>query len=123
MTSASQTWQRSILLIAALAVVVYGLLSALDAPHYTYTGYSRSGSRIVKIEDGSPAAAAGLQPGDVLDSVNGIPLRRIGDLEHRLTTGEVWRLVVRRDGTILAPNLTPTGQPAIEMVRARKPAP
>lgn len=119
MTNASQTWQRNILLTAALAIVMYGLFSALDAPHYTYTGYSRRGSTIVKVEGGSPAAAAGLRPGDTVDSVNGVPLRRIGDLEHRLTTGEIWQLAVRRNGTILTLNLTPTGQPAIEIIRAR----
>jgi len=119
MTNASQTWRRAVFLAAALAVLMLGLFSALDAPHYTYTGYSRSGSRIVQVEDGSPAAAAGLRPGDELDSVNGIPLRGIGDLEHRPTAGEIWRLVVRRNGAILPLQLSPTGQPAIELVRAR----
>ncbi len=119
MTNASQTWQRNIFLTAALAVFMLGLFSALEAPHYIYTGYSRSGSRVVKVEDGSPAAAAGLRPGDELDSVNGTPLMSIGELEHRPTDGEIWRLVARRNGAILTLQLLPTGQPAIEVARAR----
>lgn len=43
MGDASPTWQRNVLLTAALAVVVLGEFAAMDAPHYTYTGYSRSG--------------------------------------------------------------------------------
>jgi len=119
MTNASRTWQRNILLTAALAVLMLGLFAALEAPRYTYTGYTRNGSRVVKVDDGSPAAAAGLRPGDRLDSVNGIPLRSIGDLEHRLIAGDTWQLVVRRNGAILTLRLSPTGQPAIEVVRAR----
>ncbi len=119
MMNASQASQRNIFLTAALAVFVLGWFSALEAPHYTYTGYSRSGGRVVNVDDGSPAAAAGLRPGDELDSVNGIPLRSIGDLEHRPTAGEIWRLVVRRNGAILTLQLFPTGQPALEVVRAR----
>ena len=119
MASTSHTWQRNTFLTAALAVITLGLFSALEAPRYTYTGYSRSGSRVVKVDDDSPAVAAGLRLGDELDSVNGIPLRSIGDLEHRLNSGDIWRLVVRRNGTILTLQLSPTGQPPLDVARAR----
>ena len=118
MNYASQTWQR-VFVTVALAVVVLGLFSALDAPHYTYTGYSRSGSRIADVENGSPAAVAGLQSGDVIDSINGIPLKEIWELEHGPTAGESWRVVVRRNGALLQLKLSPTGQPATEVARAR----
>jgi len=39
-----------------------------------------SGVLVVAVEPGSPAEAAGLQPGDVIVEVNGVPVRSVADL-------------------------------------------
>jgi S1-C subfamily serine protease len=46
-----------------------------------------SGVLITTIEPGSPAARAGLQPGDIIVAFDGQPVHGIDDL-HRLLTGE-----------------------------------
>jgi len=43
-----------------------------------------SGAMIVAVEPGSPAEAAGLQPGDVIVEVNGVPVRSVADLAAAL---------------------------------------
>lgn len=115
------TWQRKILSTTALAVVVLGVFSALEAPHFTYTGFSLSGSRVTKVDEASPAAAAGLRPGDVVDSVNGMASTsaEFFILSHRPVTEEVWSLTVQRSGARLRLQLSPTGLPPVDVVRAR----
>ncbi len=44
------------------------------------------GAVIVGVQGGSPAAAAGLQAGDVIVSVNGTPITNAGDLSSALRT-------------------------------------
>lgn len=121
MADAQWTWQRNVLLTTVLAVLVLGVFSALEAPHFTYTGFSLSGSRVTKVDEDSPAAAAGLRPGDVVDSVNGIPITSVEFfiLSHRPVTGEIWSLAVQRGGARLRLQLSPTGLPPIDVVRAR----
>lgn len=121
MANALWTWQRNVSLTAALAVLVLGVFSALEAPHFTYTGFSLSGKRVTKIDEGSPAAAAGLRTGDVVHSVNGISSTsaEFFILSHRPVTDEIWSLAIERSGTQLRLQLSPTGLPAAEVVRAR----
>lgn len=121
MANAQWTWQRNALLTAALAVLVLGAFSALEAPHFTYTGFSLSGRRVTKVDEASPAASAGLRPGDVVDSVNGISTTsdEFFVLSHRPVTKEIWSLAVQRGGTHLTLQLTPTGLPRADVVRAR----
>lgn len=121
MVNAQWTWQRNVLLTTALAVLVLGVFSALEAPHFTYTGFSLSGRRVMKVDEGSPAAAAGLRPGDVVHTVNGIDSTSVEFfiLAHRPVSGEIWSLAVQRSGAHLTLQLSPTGQPPIDVVRAR----
>jgi len=115
------TWQRNVLVTTALAVLVLGVCSALEAPHFTYTGFSVSGNRVTKVDADSPAAAAGLRPGDVVDSVNGMASTSVEFfiLSHRPVTGEIWSLAIHRSGAPLRLQLSPTGLPPVDVVRAR----
>jgi hypothetical protein len=121
MGNAQWTWQRNVLLTTALAALVLGVFSVLEAPHFTYTGFSLSGRRVTKVDTGSPAAAAGLRPGDVVDSVNGISSTSVEFfiLSHRPVTEEIWSLAVQRSGVHLRLQLSPTGLPPVDVVRAR----
>lgn len=119
--SSQWTWQRNVLLAIAAAVLVLGVFSALEAPYFTYTGFSLSGSRVTKVDEGSPAAAAGLRPGDIVESVNGIPSTsaEFFILSHRPVTREMWSLAVQRSGAQLRLLLSPASLPPVDVVRAR----
>jgi hypothetical protein len=119
MANAQWRWQRNVLSAMALAVLVLGVFSAIEAPHFTYTGFS--GRRVTKVDEGGPAAAAGLRPGDIVDSVNGISSTspEFFILSHRPVTEEIWSLAVQRSGVHLRLQLSPTRLPPIDVVRAR----
>ncbi len=62
---------------------------------------STDGVVIVQVQDGSMAAAAGLQPGDVVTEFNGHKIRRDADLRNAigvLPVGEAIRLKIIRNG-------------------------
>ncbi len=70
---------------------------------------------VVSVERGSPAEAAGLRVGDVLVSVDGVPVRYGVDFDIALIgkeAGEDVRLELLRDGRALDRRLTLDGRPA-----------
>ncbi len=72
------------------------------------------GVEVVRVTDGSPAAAAGLRVGDVIASVDGFPIPGIGDLQVALgrhRAGDRAQFVVLRDGA----------RQKIEVVLGRRP--
>jgi regulator of sigma E protease len=60
------------------------------------------------VED-SPAAAAGLKPGDRIAAIDGTPIARFGDIQHlvQLGYGAPMTLTVQRDGQELSLPVTP----------------
>ena len=61
----------------------------------------RAGARIRRVFAGSPAAAAGLAPGDVVRGVNGQVVRNIRDVQAilmRLEAGDEVRITCARRG-------------------------
>ena len=81
---------------ARLGVMVQDLNQALAESF----GLSRpDGALISSVDPDSPAATAGLKPGDVITQVNGSPIERAGDLSNRIgmdepgsrVTLKVWR--------------------------------
>lgn len=90
---------------ASYADFVWGVPQE-TAPLYPTLGVSLAGSaadeptRIIEVEKGSAAAAAGLRAGDVLTEVNGQTLRSLADFRramHRFAWGDVAELAVRRE--------------------------
>ncbi len=76
------------------ASVVAGLTMSAPPP----------GAVILEVDTGSPAARAGLKPGDLVTAFGGTPLRDAVDLKHRialLEIGEVAELGVSRRGSSL----------------------
>ncbi len=78
-------------------------------------GVSRvEGNLVVAVLDGSPAARAGILPGDVLQAFNGKPLRDSVDIRNRLAEmkiGDVVRAKILRDGRTLDVSVTVEEQP------------
>ena len=59
------------------------------------------GVRVAEVSPGSPAAAAGIRPGDVLVSLDGTPLADVRGYSAALKShqaGDTVELTVRRDG-------------------------
>lgn len=93
---------------AAGLVVVWGLLGTLDAGNLPYSGYTTDGNNeVVQVEAGSPAADAGIQVGDVIHSVGGIPVTDVKALNARgrPSIGAVREIMVDRDSGPAALNI------------------
>jgi S1-C subfamily serine protease len=70
----------------------------------------RSGAEIVDVMPGSPAAAAGLRPEDVLVSVDGVPLLGMDDLQRVMGSDAIGRSMtvqVVRDGRLMDVRIVP----------------
>ncbi len=71
----------------------------LSADEYRQFGYPEDSVIVTAIYRDTPAAAAGMQPGDVITEVDGEPVQGAEDLLTRIATrapGQVVRLTVRR---------------------------
>src|SRR5919197_558040 len=70
----------------------------------------RQGLEVVQLLDGSPAAAAGVRPGDLILDLDGRPVQGVGDLQRLLDGEAVGRRMdvrVARNGRLLELGLTP----------------
>ena len=56
------------------------------------------GVAVVSVEDNSYAAAQGFQAGDIIRSVNGAEINRVGDLTRALNSSGRWNIVLERGG-------------------------
>jgi serine protease Do len=56
------------------------------------------GVAIAAVEDNSYAAAQGFQTGDIIRSVNGAEVNRVGDLTRMLNAARSWNIVLERGG-------------------------
>ena len=115
-------WGRSL-----LALLVVGLLLVLGVANIALRAQSHQvedgvlwsdraeGVTVAEIAERSPAARAGLQRGDVLLAVNGVPVERRADVieyQHRGTPGTTLSYTVVRLGTrqVLQVELAPAPQ-------------
>jgi S1-C subfamily serine protease len=92
------------------------LKAQLDAsPNVPFTVNVDSGVLIVEVEPNSPAAAGGLQPGDVVQSINGTAIATGEDVQMMVrdsSVGDRLTMTVQRDGetveTVIQPGSYPT---------------
>jgi hypothetical protein len=105
---------RKLLPVVTVALVVWGVLGALDIRNQTYTGYATDGNNtITQVTDGSPADAAGLETGDYIRSIGGIAVEDVAAAiqRSRPEINEVRTFEVERDGQALGYDLTYTALP------------
>lgn len=96
--------------------VVRGWLGAGNQP-----GAKGPGAAIGSVYEGTPAARAGLRPGDVVEALDGEPLRTFEDLRARVgdrRPGEVVKLRVQRDGSTLELDVTLDAKPETASLEA-----
>jgi len=80
----------------------------------TADGVTRRGAEVMEVSDGSPAAEAGIETGDVVVAVNGKPVGGADSLAayvRAMTSGEQANLMVVRDGGTLSVDVTLATRP------------
>ena len=108
------TKNSSILLIAAVLFIIWGVLGLMDAKNYSYSGYSTDGNNsITQVREGSPAEAAGMQVGDVMKSYDGIAMEdsKAFSKRDRTEIGQTVEIVVDRNGEEQVLQVTYVAQP------------
>ncbi|HJZ84280.1 MAG TPA: sigma 54-interacting transcriptional regulator [Polyangia bacterium] len=100
--------------LAALAYAIAVVVVAWRAPDKGFLAFT--GRRIVDVTPGGPAQRAGLERGDVLRAIDGMPVR--STLEY------AQRLLRRRPGVTVVLDLERAGQPVRAVIQlGRSPAP
>jgi len=105
---------RTTLLVTAGLFAVWGLLSVFDIDDMPFAGYQTDGNNtVVRITAASPAEQAGMQVGDVIRRIAGIPVEDAAAQARLLRPGigEARTYVVERNGTTLNLELTFAGLP------------
>ncbi|PZU53642.1 MAG: RIP metalloprotease RseP, partial [Brevundimonas sp.] len=92
-------WQRA-LIVAAGPLANFALAITIFAILFMTLGAQMTPARVGQVQPGSPAAAAGFQPGDLITAVDG---RRIEDSSEvtravMLSSGDPLRFTVERNG-------------------------
>jgi len=110
--SYKKPWQRAIVLAAGslmnlfLAIIIFTLLAMTGLP-------VSKGAVIRQVADNSPAASAGLQPGDKIRSIDGISIDSPDDIARVIAgkQGQTVTIVVERDGRTISKQVTPRVNP------------
>ena len=85
--------------------ITVGAIDAETAAHYGLPG----GLYITAVSKGSDAEAKGVQPGDILVSINGIPVHSTDDvlsIRDTMRVGDTMTLSLYRDGEALELDIT-----------------
>jgi regulator of sigma E protease len=105
-------WQRFIIAIAGPfmnVVLAVGLLTVVYMVHYEYPAFIDQPGVIAYVKADSPAAHAGLQPGDHILKIGGVqnPTWEAIGLKVMLSPNDALPLTIDRNGQILQTNITP----------------
>jgi regulator of sigma E protease len=96
--------------IIVLAGPAFNLLLAMAIIWFLYLGeVPYVPTRIHQVQEGSPAAAAGLQSGDLIVAIDGRSVRRFHELRERIMSsdGAAMEFSVNRDGNLVRIRVTP----------------
>jgi len=92
----SAKFKMPLIIIGAL-FVIWGIFGLADAPNAPYAGYLADPSNtVIRVDEGSPAEAAGLRIGERIVSINGVSIEDTPALTRmpRAQVGETRTLVV-----------------------------
>lgn len=93
-------WARSAV-VAAGPIANFLLAILIFAAIFMANGRPIIEARISEVEQGSPAAAAGFEPGDLIVAIDGTPIRSFSEVQRIVSgaPGERLQFTVERDGT------------------------
>ncbi|HEV8536457.1 MAG TPA: M50 family metallopeptidase [Candidatus Limnocylindria bacterium] len=107
-------WQQAIVLASGVAMNFVLAIVVLMAAFMIGTNVPTGIVRVDQVAPNSPAAAAGIQPGDIVRAIDDKPITRTSDLHNYVwshTDKEV-TIVIERNGRILDPlKVVPRAQP------------
>ncbi len=110
-------------LVYALAIIFLfmGVMGYLDIKNYTYDGYSSNDFTVTKVEEGSPAAVAGMMVGDQITSIDNLDIRdtKAWSDKARRTAGETRTFIVNRNGEEVTYPMTFVSQTAKDSILNR----
>jgi regulator of sigma E protease len=110
-------WHRFIIVVMGPAMNVLlsvVLLTGLYKFHYERPAYLEQPARIGDIDAGSPAAAANLQPGDLIQRFGSQLSPKWEDIDYKVLTSanQTFSLQLERDGKMLDASITPVAKGA-----------
>ena len=106
---------KTLLFVVAALIAVIGVLGLMEVKNYARVGYQDDGDRtIIKVVEGLPAEAAGMQVGDQLLSVDGISLEdtKAWENQPRAKAGDTRKYVIERNGETIEMDITLVPIPA-----------
>jgi regulator of sigma E protease len=103
---------RRAAIVAAGPIANFILAILIFAAIFTLDGRRTTSARIDAVQPGSPAAAAGLQPGDVVLSINGQNIQSFSDMQRIVSAqaGRTLEFRIDRGGAPVVVHATPTLQ-------------
>lgn len=104
---AQPPWKRALIVVAG---PVFNLVFPILIYFFIFFGnHQVESTRVMEVQPGLPAAAAGIKPGDRIVSVEGVQVTSFRQLEDALDQrmGQATRVLVDRDGKQFEATLTP----------------
>jgi regulator of sigma E protease len=108
-TFAAASLPRRAAIVAAGPIANFILAVALFAGIFAFIGRPVTDARIDTVQENSPAAAAGMQPGDIVLSIDGDAISSFSELQRAISSnaGRELTVVVRRAGGEASLQVTP----------------
>jgi regulator of sigma E protease len=114
--ASTKPWQRIIIMGAGAfmnaVLPIFLFAAAFMVPHHVVSGVVS----IKEVAPDSPAAVAGIQPGDTVESINGHQIQNLGDMQRFIQTSlgkEVDIRLVSADGKARDVRVTPRWKPPV----------
>jgi regulator of sigma E protease len=113
-------WQR-MLIVAAGPVANFILAIAIFTVLFSLVGVELRPARVAEVAAGSPAAAAGFRPGDLITEVDGRVIGDAGEVTRKvsLSSGDPVRFTVERAGAEIQLVATPVRQVHTDPIAGR----
>lgn len=96
-------------IVAAGPIANFILAIVIFAGLFTFFGKPSASARVDSVQAESAAAAAGIQPGDMITAIDGKPIESFSDMQRIVSTkaGQALSLTIKRGNSTVVVNATP----------------